>query len=349
MNTSKQVNLMIGLLFIAFLFFGAYIAREQLRAEEADVHQNEELVHRGAELYHNNCMSCHGLVGEGNIGPALNSDFFRTTSDTPEGEFREVYDYLFNTLSCGRSGAYMPLWSERFGGSLSETQIDYLVKLIMQGRWDLAAEANEEHYHHLIEGWEAQKADAERRNAPVPTMPLPEDWLVSIDDTATLSVTADNCGQYSMDTRSKLYARTPFAPTDAASASNESTTQDAASVEAAPEGVLVVDLAKDGPYAITSADSISAGDDIKIQVKNNAALVHNLRILRTDLSADSLPTNDQAMVDEDSVGEILYASEDLQNGGEASGEIALSPGNYVLFCNIPGHYQLRMYKTINVE
>ena len=40
MNTSKQVNLMIGLLFIAFLFFGAYIAREQLRAEEADVHQN---------------------------------------------------------------------------------------------------------------------------------------------------------------------------------------------------------------------------------------------------------------------------------------------------------------------
>ena len=94
MNTSKQVNLMIGLLFIAFLFFGAYIAREQLRAEEADVHQNEELVHRGAELYHNNCMSCHGLVGEGNIGPALNSDFFRTTSDTPEGEFREVYDYV---------------------------------------------------------------------------------------------------------------------------------------------------------------------------------------------------------------------------------------------------------------
>ena len=112
-----------------------------------------------------------------------------------------------------------------------------------------------------------------------------------------------------MDTRSKLYARTPFAPIDAASASTESTTQEAASVEAAPEGVLVVDLAKDGPYAITSADSISAGDDIKIQVKNNAALVHNLRILRTDLSADSLPTNEQAMVDEDSVGEILYASE----------------------------------------
>ena len=152
-----------------------------------------------------------------------------------------------------------------------------------------------------------------------------------------------------MDTRSKLYARTPFAPSDEASASNESATQETASVEAPPEGVLVVDLAKDGPYAITSTDSISAGDDIEIRVKNNAALIHNLRILRTDLAADSLPTNDQAMVDEDSVGEILYASEDLQNGAEGTGEIALSPGSYVLFCNIPGHYQLRMYKTINVE
>ena len=30
MNTTKQVNVMIGLLFMAFLVFGAYIATEEI-------------------------------------------------------------------------------------------------------------------------------------------------------------------------------------------------------------------------------------------------------------------------------------------------------------------------------
>lgn len=347
MNTSKQVNAMIGLLFIAFLFFGGYIAREQLRAEEASIHQNEELVHRGAELFHNNCVSCHGLVGEGNIGPALNSDFFRTTESTPDGEAREVYTYLFNTLSCGRSGAYMPLWSERFGGSMSETQIDYIVKLIMQGRWDLVDHANEEHFEHRLESWEIQKSDAERRGGSIPDRPELTDYLTTLEDSANLSVTADNCGQYSMDTRSKIYARTPFAA-DPNSIDNSQSAAEPAATEA-PPGVLAVDLAKDGPYAITAPDTFSADGEISLKVKNNAALIHNLRVLRTDLSPDSLPTNDQAMVDIESAGEVVYASDDLQNGGEEETSLSLDAGTYVLFCNIPGHYQLRMYKAITIE
>jgi mono/diheme cytochrome c family protein len=347
MNTSKQVNAMIGLLFIAFLFFGGYIAREQLRAEEASIHQNEELVHRGAELFHNNCVSCHGLVGEGNIGPALNSDFFRTTDSTPDGEAREVYTYLFNTLSCGRSGAYMPLWSERFGGSMSETQIDYLVKLIMQGRWDLVEHANEEHFEHRLDSWEIQKADAERRASTIPDRPELTDYLTSLEDSANLAITADNCGQYSMDTRSKIYARTPFSA-DAASVEASQSTAESAATEA-PPGVLAVELAKDGPYAITAPDTFSADGEISLQVKNNAALIHNLRLLRTDISADSLPTNDQGMVDVESAGEVLFASDDLQNGGEEETNLSLDAGTYVLFCDIPGHYQLRMYKAITIE
>jgi len=347
MNTSKQVNAMIGLLFIAFLFFGGYIAREQLRAEEASIHQNEELVHRGAELFHNNCVSCHGLVGEGNIGPALNADFFRTTDSTPDGEAREVYTYLFNTLSCGRSGAYMPLWSERFGGSMSETQIDYLVKLITQGRWDLVEHANEEHFEHRLESWETQKADAERRAGTIPDRPKLTDYLTTLEDSANLSVTADNCGQYSMDTRSKIYARTPFTA-DATSVETSQNTAESAATEV-PPGVLAIELAKDGPYAITAPDTFSADGEISLQVKNNAALIHNLRVLRTDLSADSLPTNDQAMVDIESAGEVVFASDDLQNGGEEETNLSLDAGTYVLFCNIPGHYQLRMYKAITIE
>jgi len=71
--------------------------------------------------------------------------------------------------------------------------------------------------------------------------------------------------------------------------------------------------------------------------------------LRTDISADSLPTNDQGMVDVESAGEVLFASDDLQNGGEEETNLSLDAGTYVLFCDIPGHYQLRMYKAITIE
>ena len=150
-----------------------------------------------------------------------------------------------------------------------------------------------------------------------------------------------------MDTRSKIYARTPLT----ADTSSVDAAQDAPAPGAteAPPGVLVVDLAKDGPYAITAPDTFSATGEITLQVKNYAALIHNLRVLRTDLSPDGLPTNDQAMVDIEAAGEILYSSDDLQNGGEEEVSLSLDPGTYVLFCNIPGHYQLRMYKTITID
>jgi uncharacterized cupredoxin-like copper-binding protein len=241
----------------------------------------------------------------------------------------------------------MPLWSERFGGSMSETQIDYIVKLIMQGRWDLVDHANEEHFEHRLESWEIQKTDAERRRGTIPDRPELTDYLTTLEDSANLSATADNCGQYSMDTRSKIYARTPFTA-DTNSVDNSQSAAEPAATEA-PPGVLAVDLAKDGPYAITAPDTFSADGEISLKVKNNAALIHNLRVLRTDLSPDSLPTNDQAMVDIDSAGEVVYASDDLQNGGEEETSLSLDAGTYVLFCNIPGHYQLRMYKAITIE
>ena len=34
---------------------------------------------KGAEVYANNCVPCHGLEGRGNPGPALNSRYFFTS------------------------------------------------------------------------------------------------------------------------------------------------------------------------------------------------------------------------------------------------------------------------------
>jgi len=77
MNTSKQVNIMIGTVLLAILMFGGYIGYENTR----QAHEREEttlrIAERGARLYVNNCRSCHGMEGEGHVGPALNKPGFR--------------------------------------------------------------------------------------------------------------------------------------------------------------------------------------------------------------------------------------------------------------------------------
>src|SRR5690606_27598512 len=112
---------------------------------------------RGAELFVNNCRNCHGLNGlggeEGGIAPALNRGAFLILGEdnpygapeTPIGEADEVHDFLFNSIACGRTGTFMPVWHENFGGPMSEIQIEYLVTMITEGRWDLVEEIGHEH------------------------------------------------------------------------------------------------------------------------------------------------------------------------------------------------------------
>lgn len=157
MNTSKQVNVMIGLLFVAFLAFGAYFATEPAREATAREVQAELMADRGAHIYVANCRSCHGLQGmgsdEGGLAPRLNNIAFLVLAEqnvfgvkaTPAGEANDVRNFLHNTIACGRSNTVMPTWSDRYGGPLSTTQINYLVTMMTNGRWDLVHEVGEEH------------------------------------------------------------------------------------------------------------------------------------------------------------------------------------------------------------
>ncbi len=163
MNTTKQVNVMIGLLFMSLLVFGAYIVTEPAREAMAREEQAEMFAKRGAEIFVANCRSCHGLHGrgpdDGGIAPALNNVAFLVLDEgnpfglapTPAGEVRSIHDFIFNTVACGRSNTAMPLWAERYGGPLSDTRVNYLAALIMQSRWDLVEEIGHHHDEPLIE------------------------------------------------------------------------------------------------------------------------------------------------------------------------------------------------------
>jgi len=233
MNTSKQVNAMIGLLFIAFLAFGAYIANENNRAEAAREAQDELKANRGATLYVGNCRTCHGMEGkgteEGAIAPALNRTSFRVIgkddpqyAQTPDGEATPLRNFLFNTIACGRTNTAMPTWSEKHGGPLSDTQINYLVLLITQGRWDIVHEVGVEH------------------DAP---LTAEEKAAIVTKDASTLSLTAKNCGQFNPLTAKEFYDREALKPkATGGAASTDEKPKAAAPSGPSVQGVAVADF-----------------------------------------------------------------------------------------------------------
>ena len=65
MNTSKQVNVMVGLLMLFALATLLYWLWDPQRAADAELRQQEVNAERGGELFGLNCRACHGLAGLG--------------------------------------------------------------------------------------------------------------------------------------------------------------------------------------------------------------------------------------------------------------------------------------------
>jgi mono/diheme cytochrome c family protein len=165
LNTAKQINVMIGLLFVGllgtlfyFLFdngFNAFGIDFEGREQAAVVRQEKVNVERGGALFALNCRACHGLTGEGSLersalpGAALNRDDNRPPGAT-ESEVASKADRFQVTIHCGRVGTLMPPWSTEEDGSLNEFQIEQLVMLI-------TSEFSPEGWDHAVE--EANHAD----------------------------------------------------------------------------------------------------------------------------------------------------------------------------------------------
>ena len=70
MNTSKQVNIMVLLVFASVIATAAYTIWDPHRATDAQDVQTEKQVTYGAFLFSQNCIVCHGNHAEG--GAAAN-------------------------------------------------------------------------------------------------------------------------------------------------------------------------------------------------------------------------------------------------------------------------------------
>lgn len=135
-------------------------------------------------------------------------------------------------------------------------------------------------------------------------------------------------------------AKEVVAPTETATPAGEET-------PVAP-GAIQVDLV-DPDFAVAVEPASASAGSVTFTVTNTGSIVHNLRVIKSDLAPDALPVDEETFaVDESQVGVIASLAElEAGESGELSAE--LEAGSYVLICNVPTHYDLGMHAAFTVE
>lgn len=153
MNTGKQINAMVVVLFLTLIAVGAYTIWDPFRSESAEDRQLDKAAEFGATTYSLNCRLCHGDRGEGGAAGGRLPESLPLDRPDLQGivdgvfnqkAFDDAFKLVTDTIVCGRAGKKMPMWGESQGGILSEEQVRQLAILITEGRWDLAQEHADE-------------------------------------------------------------------------------------------------------------------------------------------------------------------------------------------------------------
>ena len=87
---------------------------------------------------------------------------------------------------------------------------------------------------------------------------------------------------------------------------------------------------------------------VNVQATNHGATPHELVIIKTATDQAALPVTG-SKVDEETAGQLIGKLADIDAGTTTRGTFELDAGNYVLLCNVPGHYKLGMHASLVVQ
>ena len=94
--------------------------------------------------------------------------------------------------------------------------------------------------------------------------------------------------------------------------------------------------------------TLAAGEVTFAVTNDSKDFVHEMVISPITDATKPLPyLTDGEKVDEDAAGHLGEVAE-LDPGAKGALTITLTPGTYILYCNIPGHYISGMWTTITV-
>ncbi len=121
----------------------------------------------------------------------------------------------------------------------------------------------------------------------------------------------------------------------------------AAALAACSSGPTSVDVTMTDYEMQLSVDTVKAGD-VVFHIQNASDItVHEFVVVQSDMLATEIPVGEDLLVDE-SLFTPVDEVEDIPAGESAELTVTLTPGHYVLLCNIAGHYKLGMHADFNV-
>jgi mono/diheme cytochrome c family protein len=145
-----QTKVIIGTIafMLSMIILGFATLLEPTRLEETTMAFEGRQIEKGAAIFQANCSNCHGIEGkaeqcfdpasgepQGCVGLPLNSAALlcgdksvRMTEMGWEGTKR---NFILQTISAGRPRTLMPTWSQAFGGSKEDYEIDQVTNFIL--------------------------------------------------------------------------------------------------------------------------------------------------------------------------------------------------------------------------
>lgn len=104
-----------------------------------------------------------------------------------------------------------------------------------------------------------------------------------------------------------------------------------------------------GQMSIHASTATVKAGKVHFEVANlSKVMEHEMLVVATDGSSAALPYDPaSARVPEDKIKSLGEVSE-LKPNGTGTLDLQLSPGTYLLFCNIAGHYAAGMYTVLTV-
>jgi uncharacterized cupredoxin-like copper-binding protein len=99
-------------------------------------------------------------------------------------------------------------------------------------------------------------------------------------------------------------------------------------------------------FKIKPAEVEAPAGEVSFDLQNDGPSDHTFFLVKTDLAEDALPVVDH-VVDLSGL-DIAAQAGVLPFGTHASLTADLSAGTYVMFCNLPGHYESDMHAAFTV-
>ena len=121
------------------------------------------------------------------------------------------------------------------------------------------------------------------------------------------------------------------------------------SVTAAGAAPNIAVVEKD--FSIQATPATTRAGLVDFTVSNAGPSAHEFLIFRADQAPDALPTGSDGRVDEssDQITKVFDSGDNIAPNGSKVFHAALTPGKYVMVCNLPGHYKAGMHEAFTVH